>query len=281
MDTIKYIKLENEDGTYTDNIPLAVDAEQVNVGNDTLTNKLNVLNTRIDSLAHLDEGSTTGDAELIDGRIDNNGVIYNNIGANIRNIGSNLSEINGKKYLIPELYGWIFTSANEPPTVDNVYKAYGHTSIELKKGDMIKFIGTGIKFKYIYKDNENTYTAYNTFQTKDFLIPKDGLYYLTYSFTPEYNNVTNRLNELGSHFEIILNSDSLIGKYNNHQNKIANAITGLDYTGREMLLNILNKIVFTEDMSINIKNFINHIASKTDLIIDIENKRIANAQGAI
>ena len=69
LDLIKY--------QYTDNIPLAVDAEQVNVGNDTLTNKLNVLNTRIDSLAHLDEGSTTGDAELIDGRIDNNGVIYN------------------------------------------------------------------------------------------------------------------------------------------------------------------------------------------------------------
>jgi hypothetical protein len=39
---------------------------------------------RIDIFTSLHEGSTTGDAELIDGRIDNSGHVYKNIGSNIR-----------------------------------------------------------------------------------------------------------------------------------------------------------------------------------------------------
>lgn len=42
---------------------------------------------RIDSLAQLTEGSTTGDAELIDGRTNFTGRVYSNIGNNIRSFG--------------------------------------------------------------------------------------------------------------------------------------------------------------------------------------------------
>ena len=45
---------------------------------------VNTLTGRIDSLAHLEEGSTTGDAELIDGRTGYNGITYNSIGDAIR-----------------------------------------------------------------------------------------------------------------------------------------------------------------------------------------------------
>lgn len=41
MDKLKYIKLENEDGSYSESIPLAVDSDHVDVSGDTLTNKLN------------------------------------------------------------------------------------------------------------------------------------------------------------------------------------------------------------------------------------------------
>lgn len=297
MDKLKYIKLENEDGSYSSSIPLAVDSDHVDINGMTLTNamaekasssivsdlltEVNTQSARIDSLARLDDGSTTGDAELIDGRTDDSGVIYTNIGSNIRNIASNLTEINGKNYLIPGLYGWNFTSSSEPPTVDNVYKGYGHASIELHKGDMIKLKANNVKFKYIRKTSENTYVVNNTFKTADFLIQDDGLYYLTYSFTPEHTNVTSELNRLGSFFEIVLNSNSLVGEVKSQKNKIANSLTGLDETGRTMLLNIFDKIVFTEDMSASIQEFLKYIAGKTDLIIDLENKRIANGQGSI
>lgn len=45
---------------------------------------LEVERKRIDSFTRLSEGSTTGDAELIDGRVGADGVIYTNIGAAIR-----------------------------------------------------------------------------------------------------------------------------------------------------------------------------------------------------
>ena len=45
---------------------------------------LEVERKRIDAFARLQEGGTTGDAELIDARIDSDGIIHNNVGANLR-----------------------------------------------------------------------------------------------------------------------------------------------------------------------------------------------------
>ena len=47
-------------------------------------NDLQVQKSRIDNLATLKDGSTTGDAELIDGRIGADGITYDNIGGAIR-----------------------------------------------------------------------------------------------------------------------------------------------------------------------------------------------------
>ena len=47
---------------------------------------------RIDSFTRLTEGSTTGDAELIDGRTGADGTIYSNIGGAIRGQNNNLLE---------------------------------------------------------------------------------------------------------------------------------------------------------------------------------------------
>ena len=65
---------------------------------------------RIDNLAKLEEGSTTGDAELIDGRIGVNGKIYNNIGESIRTQNKILDEkINAKTNYIADIEGVEFT----------------------------------------------------------------------------------------------------------------------------------------------------------------------------
>ena len=40
MDKLKYIKLEREDGTYSDSIPLSVDSDHVDINGNTLTNEL-------------------------------------------------------------------------------------------------------------------------------------------------------------------------------------------------------------------------------------------------
>ena len=55
-------------------------------------NEIAVLNTRMDSFTQLQEGSTTGDAELIDGRVGYDGKTYKNIGGAIRGQVSQLSD---------------------------------------------------------------------------------------------------------------------------------------------------------------------------------------------
>ena len=51
----------------------------------TVSNNQNTLSDRMDSFTNLESGSTTGDAELIDGRISFDSITYSNIGGNIRN----------------------------------------------------------------------------------------------------------------------------------------------------------------------------------------------------
>ena len=46
MDKLKYIKLENEDGSYSSSIPLAVDGDYVNVNGNTLTDTVKTLATK-------------------------------------------------------------------------------------------------------------------------------------------------------------------------------------------------------------------------------------------
>ena len=55
--------------------------------------ELETQKARIDSFTSLPEGSTTGDAELIDGRIGTDGLIYNNIGSAIRTQIRRLSDV--------------------------------------------------------------------------------------------------------------------------------------------------------------------------------------------
>lgn len=57
---------------------------QANTAIDEVAGDLNVLDARVTAIASLTEGSTTGDAELIDGRVGGNGVTYSSIGDAIR-----------------------------------------------------------------------------------------------------------------------------------------------------------------------------------------------------
>ena len=89
------VKLTNDIDTINsqlDNIvqqelPLMAKKSEVDSLNITKATKLEVdiERKRIDSFVSLTQGSTTGDAELIDGRIGADGTVYDNIGTSIRN----------------------------------------------------------------------------------------------------------------------------------------------------------------------------------------------------
>ena len=83
---------------------------EINEQLDTKATKdeVDVERKRIDSFTSLPSGSTTGDAELIDGRINSNGVTYANIGTNIREIAKGKAILNNS--LTPKKFN------------DNLYK---------------------------------------------------------------------------------------------------------------------------------------------------------------
>ena len=59
MDKLKYVKLENPDGTYSDSIPLSVDSDYVDVNGNTLTSELNK-KANTDEVAAIASGSPAG-----------------------------------------------------------------------------------------------------------------------------------------------------------------------------------------------------------------------------
>lgn len=63
-----------------------------NYDDTSVKNDLQVQKSRIDNLTTLAEGSTTGDAELIDGRVGADGITYDNIGGAIRGQVNSITE---------------------------------------------------------------------------------------------------------------------------------------------------------------------------------------------
>ena len=63
-----------------------------------LSNALNAQASRIDNFVSLQEGSTTGDAELADIRVDFDGAIYNSAGSSVRGSTSVLNNVKQKAY---------------------------------------------------------------------------------------------------------------------------------------------------------------------------------------
>ena len=76
------VNLNNRINTTNSNLSQTAEALATETANRQSAD--NVLNSRINAIASLQQGSTTGDAELIDGRIGANGTTYQNIGSAIR-----------------------------------------------------------------------------------------------------------------------------------------------------------------------------------------------------
>lgn len=72
-----------------DNLENEIDARETNDNN--LQTLIDALTNRMNAFTNLEEGTTTGDAELIDARVAYNGKTYTNVGEHIRNVTRDIS----------------------------------------------------------------------------------------------------------------------------------------------------------------------------------------------
>ena len=151
---IKKITLNKED---IKNINSQLDTIEQNKAN---KNDMQVLNERVNNLSTLGEGSTTGDAELIDGRIGEDGITYDNIGGAIRNQFNKIDQ-----YLLKENINF----SNEGHYIDKDGKDiefYGWAMsdfIKVNKGDIVQVTALGystnVSAIYFYNDNKERVKA--------------------------------------------------------------------------------------------------------------------------
>ena len=96
--------------------------------------ELAVERARIDQFVALKEGSTTGDAELIDGRNDNGGLVWANIGNHVRNVGSLAEMIENslvckiEKVDVTIINGWVDTSGEY---ISNASSGDNHKCVQI------------------------------------------------------------------------------------------------------------------------------------------------------
>lgn len=102
--------------------------DDTSVKNDIQTQK-----ARIDTFTSLKEGSTTGDAELIDARVGINGTTYSNLGDSIREQLDNIVSIS------PNLYEFGDTGLRVENGISNTSTKYWHSKpIPCKIGDVFR-----------------------------------------------------------------------------------------------------------------------------------------------
>ena len=177
-------KSNNLDATYPTRL-VSVEQQLADIENTKAEQTaLNVEKERIDNFTRLASGSTTGDAELIDGRVGADGVTYLNIGAAIRgqvdDLNSNLNEIRDKTTK---------NSATGKTIIDNFYYVgYEEANtryLYIKEIPVVagKTYISNLSARYVaFLDDSKTYIANSLIQNVSSFTPTvDGYLNVTYA----------------------------------------------------------------------------------------------------
>lgn len=145
----------------------------------------NVLSSRIDTFTSLTEGSTTGDAELIDIRVGSNGTLYNSAGNAVREqfveLKNYTKQLNFKIGLVVSMNDILFefnTDSNIITIPSKTYLMYKEQRYQLTAGDYVYNITNKGQIYLVYDTSDNStkvvgYTDYVETMIVAFEFPLD------------------------------------------------------------------------------------------------------------
>lgn len=284
MDKLKYIKIENEDGSLSDNIPLGVDAENVDVTSaDNSQNladyisvndgKINSINSQINDLQDSDTSLSNQIKSLSSGSPKGSYATVNALKSANPETGVYVVTENG------HIYSW--TKDAESAVDLGIYQATGvNTDTTLKiqgepadsyaTGKAIKNINNNINFDKLNLSNSLFYQVFENSQLTDF--SRNGL------------NLTKNINELGE-LEIVLNGQ--LNGYFSHMmsSHIKNFTTLLKNMGvKNLVLEFKSNYVFVDFIPrLKIDTYVNSIQKNKymylneKLFIDLTNTEFINS----
>ena len=182
-----FTALQNYVNTYFDNLDVTTEIDRKldemfadgSIGM-IIENQLAVINARIDEIASLPSGSTTGDAELADIRVGVNGITYANAGDAVR------SQIINAKDTIPDIK---YLPVNELENTDIYFLdgryryvtntkrlSFSNAPITLRKGDIIR---CNLQTRITCVDDPTIYTLFsNDSSVKNTRVSVTGRYYI-------------------------------------------------------------------------------------------------------
>ena len=257
MDKLKYIKLENEDGSYSSSIPLAVDSDHVDVNGNTLTNELNykannsninILQNQINSLASGSPLAASSTSEMTDtskiyvNTSDGNWYYYNNewkIGGTYQATQIADESINYKKTNFLTLGTNLF---NKNTVIKGKYVDYNTGELQNNESNCASdyIIVDGLTHIISNYSNQCAFYDYN------------------YQFISGYNNYESDVPSNAYYLRITIpNSDNILNKY-----QLNSGDTLLPYENYKYKLDDLNieksQINFNDKIDKDETNFVEH-----------------------
>lgn len=148
---------------------------------------------RINNLAKLEPGSTTGDAELIDARVDKNGNAHDNVGEHIREVTSQLSEdIVDTKTIGLSAVILTFEQGGLNPTdgteVENEARIRSNI-VKIIKGSKIKLHDSTYKFGVWQYEKDGSFITYRGLEQTDFIANEDMYIRVVMSHSNTVSNI--------------------------------------------------------------------------------------------
>ena len=181
--------------------------------------------TRIDNLAKLQAGSTTGDAELIDGRVGADGITYDNIGGAIRgqvnSITENINDLglfkNKVIFTFEKNQSIGYLKGDGEIIKENNMVCFYTNAIDCAPGDIFLYKGYGSAnaISYIFK-MDNTIISSGKYDSKtkytEITIPSgvNKVIFSSFNYSANYNEIV---------FDVKLKNATLEEKVNNTETK--------------------------------------------------------------